>query len=306
MTLCITTVVDRRYHEYIPIFMYCATRSWPEADVKIYTTEEPGTECQELAHEVVVSAPGDNSHRWQWGGMGGYDKTIYRLPAYLRYLLFTSKRIKAGWWDYDHVYITDGDMLMTPQRPGLVQQHKRHMKRTGMCYSNVLRGYRPFVMTGLHFVTREYIRRIAPTVDKYDRLFRKIGLKVLDAKAQIPDERLLYQIVRDSGLQMAPVHDHTIPKSERGYDPEDPASCDRKLFRPWHGLNIGRARGTNWPSMPFLRAQDRYSQNAVLDLWKFAQDPLFQRCYSFLSDMSRQAIRRMVRATCAEIKGAFK
>jgi len=176
------------------------------------------------------------------------------------------------------------------------------MKRTGMCYSNVLRGYRPFVMTGLHFVTAEYIRRIAPTVNQYDKLFREKGLGVLDAPAKIKDERLLYQIVRDSGLQMAPIWDHTKP---RDYDPEDPASCDRKLFRPWHGLNIGRARGSNWASMPFGRAKDPYSQDAVIKLYRLAQDPLFKECYRFLSEKSREAVRRMVGATCAEIKGAF-
>ena len=300
MTLCITTVVDKRYHEYIPLFVYCATRSWPEATVTVFTTSEPSSKCLELYDRIVTGRKEEGSLRW--GGMEGYDKNIHRLPAFLRYLLFTSKRIKAGWWDYDHVYITDGDMLMTPQKPGLVQQHTRHMKRTGMCYSNVLRGYRPFVMTGLHFVTAEYIRRVAPTVDKYDRLFRKIGLKVLDAKAKIKDERLLYQIVRDAGLQTAPIYDATV---KRDYHPEDPASCDRKLFRPWHGVNVGRAKGSNWKAQPFKRSRHPYFHQAVMELYQMARDPLFQRCYSFLSDASRQAIRRMVRATCAEVIGAF-
>lgn len=101
---------------------------------------------------------------------------------------------------------------------------------------------------------------------------------------------------------MAPIYDTTV---KRDYHPENPTSCDRKLFRPWHGLNIGRAKGGNWKAQPFSRARRRYFHRTVLELYQMAQDPLFQECYSFLSDESRQAVRRMVRATTAEIEGAF-
>ena len=290
MSVCVTTSVSGDYQHYIPLFAYCVKSAYPDYHVKVFLTDPCGDALREAATWLpnleIVS-----------GEFKNYEHHPPRWAAWTRYLLFTDRRVHH-WEPFDWVYITDADLMIVRQEPPLHEQHIQHMKTLGLCYSNMLRDPRRFAdkhLTGLHFCGQEFIRKVQAKCTEYDGLVRVNGGGVLDGKPVIYDERLLYQIVRDAGLDFPPY------MSDDYDDPSNPANYRNAHFRPWHGINIGRAMVPNWHK-DFVRAKLPWFQKVVKEFVSMADDPLFWRMHGMLSLKAHWALYDIIKATEQELR----
>ena len=105
---------------------------------------------------------------------------------------------------------------------------------------------------------------------------------------------MLYQIVRDAGLDLPP------HMSDDHDDPSNPANYRQRQFRPWHGINIGRAMVPYWHEN-FVRAGLPWFQDVVREFVGLADDPLFWKAHNMLSIKARWALGDIIRATGQEL-----
>lgn len=281
--VCITTVVDGEFQRYVPLFILSALTAYPDYSVRVFVRDEPSEELQRGA-DVLFRIHGLGEWLIICGELDGYPD-VPRLGAHLRYLLFTPERAARDWDAFDYVYITDADMLIVRQDPPLHVQHIEHMAATGLCYSDVLRAGEPNVVTGLLFASWEFIQRVGPTVATYDAAFRELGEGVLDTAKRIPDERLLYQIIRDSGVGLPPQRNaDTDPLAERM---SDPANYRDQVFRPWHGLNIGAGMAK---AGDMVRLDLPYRREAAEQLRALVATPAGQACAWLLNSKQHRAL----------------
>lgn len=173
--LCITTVVDNRYWDWVELFTWCCKKSYPEYDVKI------------LKKEDYFPGYPDN----------GYTTNMLRFMTG-----------RAPYEGYDYVYITDIDMMILPETPSLMEFHLSEMKKSGMCYSNSLRNGRHCFtngvekwsgtesFTGLHFCSIDWFDKTQSDVENM-----LIYLKTHEV-GRGGDGRILWLMARDCKLGM--------------------------------------------------------------------------------------------------------
>lgn len=291
MRLCVTTCVDGRFQGYVPLWVYCLRRSYPEYDAKVFIADELRPEIR----EALAPFAGDRQVAVVEGEFAGYP-TPHRAAAYYRFLLFTKDRAKRFWHGYNAVYVTDGDLMIVREDPPLYEQHLRHMAAAKLAYSNMLRPWgklRTDHMTGLHFATADHIRDIGSMSTAYDRRFREQGLGCLHGGWKIGDERLLYQIVKDALQNMPPY----LPRDAEGdRAAHNAANCDQPAFRPEHGVNAGQAvAGSDFNADAVVYTWPEH-RALVQGLVAMGDDPLFWQCWQALSDEGRRALGRIVQA----------
>lgn len=291
MSICVVTCVSENYQHYIPLWAYCLERAYPDYQAMVFLTDP-------ITDKLAWGMQGRRNLRVVKGEFGRrYEHHPPRFAAWCRYLLFTKRRYHY-WEPFDWVYITDADMMIVRQEPPLHEQHIKHMCVLGLSYSNMLRDGGRFAdkhLTGLHFCGHDFIQSVMDKCTEYDGLFRVNGGGVLDGKPVIYDERLLYQIVRDSGLDFPPhLEDDDL-------EAENPANYNRASFRPWHGINIGRALNPGWRKN-FARAGLPWFREVVASFVALSDDPEFWDCYRMLAPNARQALQGIVQATGQELR----
>lgn len=292
MSVAVTTCVSEDYQHFVPLWAWCLNRAYPEYAVKVFLTEPA------LPFLRVASRRLDVQLIEGEFGPKRYERRPRRFAAWCRYLLFTEAR-RHHWRDHDWVYITDGDLMVVREEPPLHVQHLEHMKVTGLCYSNLLRDPLRFDsehMTGLHFCGREFIEAVTGKCTEYDGLFRVVGGGVLDGKPVIHDERLLYQIVRDSGLPMPPL------LLDGDVDVDSPARHKQAHFRCWHGLNVGRAMVKGFPDKGYIRAGLPWWKDTVRRFAALAEEPGFWQHYAYLTPSAKRALGAMCRLSGYELR----
>jgi len=289
-SVCVTTCVSANFQHFIPLWTWCLNKAYPDYAVKVFFTDRAMPFVRQAAHGLNVEfVDGEFGKR--------YERHPPRFAAWCRYLLFTRDRYHY-WQDHDWIYITDADLMIVRQEPPLHEQHIRHMRTLGLPYSNMLRDAPRFAdkhLTGLHFCGQEFILSVMDKCTEYDGLVAVNGGGVLDGKPVIYDERLLYQIVRDSGLGMPPHID------EHDDGAADPANYRQAQFRPWHGVNVGRAMVPNWHK-GFVRAELPWFREVVRTFVRMSEDPDFWRYYTHLTPSAKQALGDMCRVTGYELR----
>jgi hypothetical protein len=265
-------------------------RAYPGYSLRVFVRDEPGPELQrgmellEYAGDFEVIT-----------GAFGWYFDVPRIGAYLRFLLFTEER--AHYWDgFDYVYITDADMLIVRQEPALHEQHVAHMEAIGLPYSAMMRAGEPNVVTALLFASREFIERICESATDYDRRLSATGQAVLDTARRIPDERLLYQIIRDSDIPLPPQHDAKADPD--GARLSDPSNYRERVFRPWHGLNLGANLRNDF--IDTARPRFPFTQDAAWQIRRTLNSPLGRVCCQLLTPAHQGALRGILAATRGE------
>jgi len=178
--LCITTVVDKRYLEYVPLFSWCVKQVYKTYDVKIFLRcdnpygKVPGVEIIPLFQD--------------------FPDYIYNSIA-LRFV------VPPEYFNgYDFVYVTDIDMMIMPERTSIEDFHKSEMVTTGLCYSNSLRNIHHYAgfqsLSGLHFATKLWFEKTEHIRAKYYDLLRE-GLIGLYREY---DGVMLYRMAEKSGI----------------------------------------------------------------------------------------------------------
>jgi hypothetical protein len=226
--LLITTWAVGRYKVYRELFEFAIKQAYPEYDVHVF--------------ESGIASP-------KYYG------------ACIRFLLNPDV-----FRDYRYVYITDIDMMIVREPVSILDFHLSELSETGLCYSNTPRGMeeRGFDrLTGLHFVTQYWFEK---TKDARSNFLKKLCDNEIGEVA-IHDELMLMDIVKESGLPVAP------PKKD--------------LICRHHGLHLGTVRAHKHETLQKLRRDVfiRVSVQRAKEWLKVVETPEYR---SIIQDIKRR------------------
>lgn len=177
--LCITTVVDKRYMEYAPLFCYCCKEVYPAFKVKLIMRDSCPYELPGASTATVFRDFPDHPY----------------LSIALRFVV-----PPEIYQEFDFVYITDIDMMLMGERVPLDRFHMGEMVATGLCYSNSLRNTHHYAgyqsLSGLHFATKRWF---IETEKRRQFYYEYLKAGVLGLYREY-DGVMLYRMARDSGL----------------------------------------------------------------------------------------------------------
>jgi len=201
--LLIYTAASGIYLDYAPLFTYMVKSQYPEYDVDV---------------TKIVSPPAT------------YSAACYRLLVN-----------PAEMTGHEYVYITDVDMMILREEPGILEFHTAEMESTGLCYSNSIRKKHSEPqgddrMTGLHFATAEWYRR---TQDVRSRYFHAVDSGEF-GNGRFDDELILKSVCEKSGVG--------IPRRF-------------PLIARHHGIHLGTIRGYINHTRETMKHQLRYRIN---------------------------------------------
>lgn len=183
MKLCLTTVVDEYYAAYIPMFVWCAKKAYPDYHVRIYVRGKcPPCDGAEIIQDAFA----------------GYPKCGNNTIA-LRFVLPPEDFKK-----FDYIYITDIDMMLMKESvcgtgfATLPDFHLAEMQKTNLCYSNSIRNSKHWKgtesLSGLHFCHRDWFDAVERSVINYRQYLKEVEVR------REYDGHMLYNIVKDSGM----------------------------------------------------------------------------------------------------------
>lgn len=182
MKLCVSTVVDSNYMAYLPLFVYCMNRTYPQYHVKLFLRDPCPYDLRawKLNCEMVHMFEDFPRHKY--------------LSIALRFAI-----PKEYFKDFDNVYITDIDMMILQENRDIEYFHCMEMNETGLCYSNSTRNINHYAgaksLTGLHFASKKWFEKTEEATAKYRELMRG-GLIGLYREF---DGVMLYRIAVESG-----------------------------------------------------------------------------------------------------------
>lgn len=219
MSLCITTVVNKGYQEFVPWFVYFINESYPSYHTRIFLTTSASAKVRHC-----LSLLGGNFQVHE-NCFQKYPDDVLTVKC-LRWTNCPSEFEK-----FDYIYTGDIDILVCKEEPDLLEQHVQHCDLLGLPYSNMVRGWGPWQkkprrFTGLHFVRqKEWYGAMRPVMEKY-------GSILLQGKStHANNEAMLHQMVGESGLGLP-----------RGIDEiQDPSY----RFFSYHGLHLRLWRKPN-------------------------------------------------------------
>lgn len=183
MNLCIMTVCDYNYRDFIPVFLMSAHKAFPDYAIKVYYRGMVDDELLSYCHGNEIS---DN-----FCPDFPFNKAT---TSTMRFCLPDECRPQGC----DYFYITDIDMLFVDESVSLHEQHLKIMERTGLCYENfaVPSNKYTFRMPGVHFAGLEWWGR---TKEARDRFWSYLRLPD-SARSYDFDESVLFKIHQESGL----------------------------------------------------------------------------------------------------------
>ena len=188
--LVISTVVDQRYMSYLPLFIYCCNKAYPDYFIRIFTHGKMP------AHIVSALNMQPDTHEITEGLFEGWVHSKY-APISWRFIIPPSY-----YSEFEYVYITDIDMMLMEEKVELLHYHLNEMGESGLCYSNSVRNSKHWKgtesLTGLHFVSKEWFEKTEKARKKYQMLLKtgKLGSK------REFDGHMLWRMVKESGLKM--------------------------------------------------------------------------------------------------------
>ena len=247
MKLCVSTVVDSRYQNYIPIFLYAMNQSYPEYHIKIFT------------HGILKSPVLTALHYLKYDNYeiheGLFDSFHYSKYAPISWRFVVPPSCYEG---YDNVYITDIDMMIMPEKVDFLYYHLNEMGETGLCYSNSLRNSKHWKgtesFTGLHFASKEWFERTEKARQKYEI---KLRLGRVGEKREY-DGHMLYLMAKESGLEI----------------------CKKlKLAERHHGVHLGNFRLFK----TMIKLKKRMNVEKCLKWQEWQRDSMFRKICGLVS-----------------------
>lgn len=234
--ICISTFAADWYRSYVPLFLFCLFKAYPDYEAVVFLRKPLGR----------VEKPGlkivRDMGKVEFIYIDGFQKLANRaervkLFQTARFLVLTPEvvRLLDG---YDYIYLTDADILFMPEKLPLHEQHIKHMEVLELPYSNFVRNTDPPRLTGLHFGSLDFYRRVSPIVELYADMVKAIGIP--DGYGPCPDEALWYRIVQESGIGLPPKCNLFEQKTwEIVFDPN---GYKNVWFGPHHGVHVGFGR----------------------------------------------------------------
>src|SRR4030042_1200274 len=167
--VCLVVLADKGFHGYAPLWAWAARQAWPEYDLWFFYlgSIDPDLRAAVISSQCIAQT---------FPTISGFPD-VARMAAGVRWFIFSDAYFPAL---YDAIYITDIDIVMTPEKDDLATQHLAHCKTLGLPYSNLVRAGPVPVLTGLHFATREYMKKVRNVALDYERRVVEHGWDVLD------------------------------------------------------------------------------------------------------------------------------
>jgi pyruvate-formate lyase-activating enzyme len=197
-TMCIAAIADDRCRAFVPLFLYCALKAYPEYDIKVFTNYSGHDEIKQVVDRYV--------------GYGVYESCVVKsenvaseygdapaITAAMRFVEF-EEHLK----DYDNVLWTDVDILFHADGD-LIKKHRDQMVEDGTeCYESAqpFEGYEIPRLCAVLFITKEWWGKTATA-----REWAKTELKNAVNPEKTFDEQLLLKIVQRSELPESPKGD---------------------------------------------------------------------------------------------------
>ena len=253
--LCITTVVDGYYQLYIPMFIYCAKKSYPDYYVKVFfrgTLTPPVWDCLKDIEDAGIDG-WEVKENW-------FTDYPYQLKtsACLRYLL-PPEEVK----DFEYVHINDADMLIMREKPSILEYHRKRIKKEGWLYSNTKGTWdHPFNglarrLPALPTFTKKWYSKIEPIAKKYRKLLKAGEVGLINCY----DEIMLFKLVEQSGQPLPEKYDYEVK---------------------YHGLHLGMAKMRGKHSFTREKVwwdffEARTKNTFIPQYLKLLKDPVFSK-----------------------------
>lgn len=254
--LCVTTIVNRRYQKYIPMFLYFCLKSYPEYEIKLFLTEELKPAYRDIVNKLRTLGKIEIVEKCY----RGYPRRPQEFKA-LRWVA-----VSEDFEGYDYIYTGDIDILICREEPSLLDQHLEHCDKYNIPYSNSVRP-NSNRLSGLHFVKKnEYYGKMDHLIkNKYRKLLKRGAL------CGQKNEEILYNMVRKAGF-----------------------SFPSGWFRPHHGPHLGVWRnGDRKIDDAFWDVAGRDNYKKYFEFFKSVKkDPLYEEVYRFNNLIEIPAMER--------------
>lgn len=264
MKTCINIVVDNVYQKYAPFYVYFVQRSYPEYFVKVFFNGKMSNSYRQAFNLVKT-----DKVEYLENFFKGYPTHSTQLKKCLRWV------IPYSHFDgFDNIYIGDADMLICREDPDLATQHLEHAHNQNIPYSNVVRKGTQR-MTGLHFMTRDYLEKTQSSFEIYCKKFKSLKFRNYNQSnpkiGNCSDEPFLYDIIKHAKIGFA-----------------------SDFFRPHHGIHLGiwrnleKSLSADWYSNPVNPKKSQHASyysfyldqektKTFQDLYKMIPLPEFNR-----------------------------
>jgi len=206
MKRCIMTVCSADWYQYyIPIFVWSINRVWEKIDIRIYIRGFLSPVIEDLLYECCMMKPNLEI-------VENYKKEYPNLVSTTNSLRFVTEDIDG----YNEVFVTDIDFFFTESPVDLFHWHKIQLENmSNDCYSGchgpLIRPPRPSICTSW---TGDFQRIAGGFVMLYPAWWKTTKEHREHWDDQLKqgkwghfreaDEVMLYRIIRDSGLPIAP------------------------------------------------------------------------------------------------------
>lgn len=200
--MCIAAIADENMAAYVPLFLYCATKNYPDYDVLVFATY-PAKSCARAVSDRHM-------------GQGVYDGCVIDVheemahygtdPNATRAIRFVEFEKYLG--DHENVLWTDIDILFQPDGD-IPQKHLDRMALDGTgCFENYVTIYGGKTrLCGVHFLTKEWWGKTRQArLSASERIMNSVGL------SWDSDEENLFKITSESGLEIPPHRNSDISR----------------------------------------------------------------------------------------------
>ncbi|MBW3466405.1 hypothetical protein [Arthrospiribacter ruber] len=265
--VCVTTFVfGDKYKSYIPLLLYSLKKAYPDYVPIIFIHGELSNKVQSLLK--IIKDLGE--FKLVENYFSEFDNLERKQGSALRWVIYEDYFL-----DFDFLYYVDIDIFYLREPIPLHSQHKNHIEKFELPFSNVKREkitdnrelktikkrFDSFGLintlrqyfngrvvenrfTGLHFVVpNEYFLRVKKAQDLLKEML--LDNSYLNEFQGFSDEPMLYWIIKESGYNVDLFGQYSEPNS---LDFENYKSLD---FRPHHGIHLAIFRENNFNKEKF-------------------------------------------------------
>lgn len=179
-------VCDDQYQEYIPLFIYFVSESYPGSYIEIDLTNRLN---EQIAKDIDFFS--DKKYNFQINELQ-FNNSNKNNPDVLKTLRWITH--KESFDNCKYLWIGDIDMYICRESPSLLSQHIKHMDFLGVPYSNFLRPRQPLRMSGIHIVRCE---QWFNAIDKHIPLYHNMTNNINKEQCNIIglNEQILYKLI---------------------------------------------------------------------------------------------------------------
>lgn len=248
--LCIIAACDKRYENYIPLFIFSAIQAYPDATIRVFLGGRASKRTKRLLGKM------QGNFRLQDGYPCG--NSILAAKA-MRWLVYFPE-----FEEYEYIYIGDIDLLICHESDGIVNPHLRHCAHLGLPYSTKMRAHQERISALVFAHSSQWYDAMRPVIDN----FRP---KVIAGEYDIikSDERLLYKMVLDSGLGLPP----TVEERD------DPLT----RYHPHHGLHLTTFKDEAWFERCIQHSDYRFLQTEYPKYWQTFRERVL--CHDLFAEL---------------------